>query len=404
MQTFSLPTRLIFGENALEALKNASLGRVLVVTDPFFEQNGTAARIAALCGGESRIFSGVRPDPDMAQIAAGVAVLQQFAPDTLLALGGGSAIDCAKGILSLGQSKARLVAVPTTSGTGSEVTSFAVLTHNGVKYPLVEEGLRPAIAVLDPSLLAKLPAGLIADAGMDVLAHCLEAVAAKNATLFSDALAFFAHDGAMDVLGLVGEVRVGVDDRVLDLAGDGVVGRRVDALGTEEVQPRAGRRLIGQIGLVQQQHAALAGNEPVQIGIAAGIRQSGVAQLDHHIHAAELLGKLPFRLCHMSRVPVDIHVPPAIGYFLMMRPQERTLNKPSRCCRESCLYNAMYLKKLQAISPDFTPLSAIFTISTHSDTKKGWKKAGRCRIMRIGGLFDTRYPSAGIVTRTCSKE
>ena len=200
MQMFSLPTRLIFGENALEALKNASLGRVLVVTDPFFEQNGTAAHIAALCGGESRIFSGVRPDPDMAQIAAGVAVLQQFAPDTLLALGGGSAIDCAKGILSLGQSKARLVAVPTTSGTGSEVTSFAVLTHNGVKYPLVEEGLRPAIAVLDPSLLSKLPAGLIADAGMDVLAHCLEAVAAKNATLFSDALAFFAFQTALNEL------------------------------------------------------------------------------------------------------------------------------------------------------------------------------------------------------------
>ena len=100
----------------------------------------------------------------------------------------------------MGQTNARFAAIPTTSGTGSEVTSFAILTHEGVKHPLVDARLRPALAILDPSLLEKLPAGLIADAGMDVLAHCLEAAVAKNATPFSDALAACAFRTALKML------------------------------------------------------------------------------------------------------------------------------------------------------------------------------------------------------------
>lgn len=194
MQNFSLNTRLCFGEGALDALKTLDAQRVLIITDRFFAENGTAARLSALCkNAQTRIFDGVVPDPPLETIAEGVAMLQAFSPDVLLALGGGSAIDCAKGILSLGASKARLIAVPTTSGTGSEVTSFAILTHEGVKHPLVDEALRPSLAILDASLLEKLPRGLIADAGMDILAHCLEAVAAKNASPFSDAFAMSAY-------------------------------------------------------------------------------------------------------------------------------------------------------------------------------------------------------------------
>lgn len=189
MQTFTLGTRLYFGENALAALSALGAKRVLLITDKFFAENGTAQKIADLCHAETRIFAEVQPDPPLALVARGVAALEEFQPDILLALGGGSAIDCAKGIRSLGKSEARLVAVPTTSGTGSEVTSFAILTHEGVKHPLVEDTLRPAAAILDASLLDKLPAGLIADAGMDTLSHCLEAVAAKNASGFSNALA-----------------------------------------------------------------------------------------------------------------------------------------------------------------------------------------------------------------------
>ena len=189
MQTFTLGTRLCFGENALDALKTLGARRVLLITDKFFAENGTAQKISDLCLAETRIFAEVQPDPPLSLVAEGVRVLKEFQPDALLALGGGSAIDCAKGIRSLGQSEAMLIAVPTTSGTGSEVTSFAILTHEGVKHPLVEDALRPSLAVLDASLLDKLPAGLVADAGMDTLSHCLEAVAAKNASAFSDALA-----------------------------------------------------------------------------------------------------------------------------------------------------------------------------------------------------------------------
>ena len=86
-------------------------------------------------------------------MAQGVARLQSLRPDTLLALGGGSAIDCAKGIAALGGLPVRLVAVPTTSGSGSEVTSFAILTQGGVKHPLVDPALRPELAILDPARL-----------------------------------------------------------------------------------------------------------------------------------------------------------------------------------------------------------------------------------------------------------
>ncbi len=200
MQEFVLSTRLCFGENALDALKTLGAARVLLVTDQFFAQNGTAERICALCGCETQIFSKVQPDPPLSLIAEGVRQMQQFCPDALIALGGGSAIDCAKGMLSMSGSEAKFVAIPTSSGTGSEVTSFAILTHEGVKHPLVEEKLRPYMAILDDSLLRQLPKGLIADAGMDVIAHCIEAVAAKNASPFTQAMASSAYRMAAEYL------------------------------------------------------------------------------------------------------------------------------------------------------------------------------------------------------------
>lgn len=192
MQSFALDTQIYFGENALDALSTLGARRVFLITDPFFAKNGTAQRIAALCGAETEIFSQVQPDPPLTLITQGAAQMQTFRPDTLIALGGGSAIDCAKGIACLGSADIRLVAIPTTSGTGSEVTAFSILTHEGVKHPLIDSRLRPAVAILDDSLLSALPKALIADAGMDVLAHCLEAVAAKGASPFSDALAMHA--------------------------------------------------------------------------------------------------------------------------------------------------------------------------------------------------------------------
>lgn len=200
MRYLSLNTRLCFGSGALQALKSLKARKTLLVTDKFFSQSGQAQEILTLCGGEGRVFDEVLPDPDVTLVARGVRVLQEFDPDVLLALGGGSVIDCAKGILSLGKSSARFVAIPTTSGTGSEVTSFAILTHEGVKHPLVEERLCPELAILDDSLLAQLPKKLIADAGMDVLSHCLEAVAATNASPFTTALAAYAFRLCLSLL------------------------------------------------------------------------------------------------------------------------------------------------------------------------------------------------------------
>ena len=101
-------------------------------------------------------------------------------------------LDCAKGIAALGGLPVRLVAVPTTSGSGSEVTSFAILTLDGVKHPLVDPALRPELAILDPALLEALPPRLIAESGMDAVSHCVEAAAAREASPVTDALAHSA--------------------------------------------------------------------------------------------------------------------------------------------------------------------------------------------------------------------
>lgn len=163
---------------------------VLIVTDRFFAESGIAQQIGARIPGASvTIFSDVTPDPSTALIARGAAVYQQCRPDVLIALGGGSPIDCAKAILYLQNERPFFIAVPTTSGTGSEATSFSIVTHDGVKKPIVDQALLPDWAILDPALLQKLPKSLIADAGMDVLSHDLEALAANGATAFSDALA-----------------------------------------------------------------------------------------------------------------------------------------------------------------------------------------------------------------------
>lgn len=200
MNEFHCSTRLVCGAEALQVLKSLQGERVLLVTDPFFAKNGTANRIAALCKGEVTLFSKVEPDPSLALVTEGVAQMQAHKPNLLIALGGGSAMDCAKGMLSLSGRSAQFVAIPTTSGTGSEVTSFAILTHDGTKHPLVDRHLRPQIAILDDSLLKNLPPSLIAEAGMDVLSHCVEAVAAKHATPFSHALATHAFRTAVDLL------------------------------------------------------------------------------------------------------------------------------------------------------------------------------------------------------------
>ena len=190
MTDFRCTTRIVMGENALSALGELGSERLLVVADPFFVKSGAVQKVLdAAKAQESRIFDKVEPDPTVMLAAEGAAAVKDFNPDVLVALGGGSAIDCAKAMAYFGGSGAYFVAIPTTSGSGSEVTDFAILTHNSVKHPLVDEKLRPDMAILEDAFLKALPPGLVADAGMDVLAHALEALVAKNANPITDALA-----------------------------------------------------------------------------------------------------------------------------------------------------------------------------------------------------------------------
>ena len=190
MAEFYCPTKIYTGEHALEILCTLQAKRVLVITDSFFSEKGK--QIGTMVpGAQVQVFDQVKPDPTAELAAQGAAVCRSFQPELLIALGGGSPMDCAKAIRMAQEEPIQFVAIPTTSGSGSEMTSFSILTHNGVKHPLVDASLRPDVAILDGTLLEQLPPALIADTGMDLLAHCLEALVGKNRTGFSDAMAFY---------------------------------------------------------------------------------------------------------------------------------------------------------------------------------------------------------------------
>ena len=187
MEKFSCKTKILSGAGAVSALGDMGAKRLFVVTDSFFMNNGTARRVAEAAKGSAvAYFDKVKPDPTVELAAEGTAKLKEFHPDTVVALGGGSAMDCAKAMTYFSKEKVNFVAIPTTSGSGSEVTDFAILTHDKVKHPLVDDSLQPDVAILDSDLLQELPRSLVADTGFDVLAHALEACAAKDAGTISD--------------------------------------------------------------------------------------------------------------------------------------------------------------------------------------------------------------------------
>ena len=190
METFYCTTKIVSGRGALESLQELETQRLFVVADPYFAENGMATTIAdSTKATQKEIFADIAPDPSVEAVAAGTAKLRAFAPDTVIALGGGSAMDQAKAMVHFSGLQVYFVAIPTTSGSGSEVTDFAVLTYQNTKHPLVDPALRPDMAVLDETLLTKLPKSLIADTGFDVLCHALEGFVATGAGSFTDALA-----------------------------------------------------------------------------------------------------------------------------------------------------------------------------------------------------------------------
>ena len=201
MDEFDCRTKVVSGMGVVSRVRSFGAKKLFLVTDPYFYKNGTAQRIAEISGAEQvEIFADVKPDPTVELAAEGTARLRAFGPDLIVALGGGSAMDCAKAMAYFAKGDAKLVAIPTTSGSGSEVTDFAILTHDRVKHPLIDKRLRPDMAILDGELLQELPPSLVADTGFDVITHALEAYVAKGAGVFTDALAREAFRGAYSAL------------------------------------------------------------------------------------------------------------------------------------------------------------------------------------------------------------
>ncbi len=195
MKTFEMKTVIHFGDNSLERLKVIPYKRVLIITDPFIANGDMIDLITAplKSGGiQYDLFTDVVPDAPIGKVAEGVKKFLEYQPEAVIAVGGGSAIDSSKAIREFAlkinnYGKVGLIAIPTTSGTGSEVTSFAVVndTDAQVKYPLVSDSLTADEAILDAELVRSVPASVTADTGMDVFTHALESYVSTDHNEFS---------------------------------------------------------------------------------------------------------------------------------------------------------------------------------------------------------------------------
>lgn len=208
MQKFKINTEVCFGEDALLTLKDINAKNAVIFTDAFLAKTGVADKIASYMTNcrNIKVYSDIKPDPPVELIAQALQFLMNADADIVVALGGGSSIDAAKSTVLIARKQMNreipLIAIPTTSGTGSEVTSFAVITDReaGVKYPLVSDSLLPEKAILAEELVESVPAQITSDTGFDVLTHALEAYISTAANDFSDAMAEKALELAFEYL------------------------------------------------------------------------------------------------------------------------------------------------------------------------------------------------------------
>jgi acetaldehyde dehydrogenase/alcohol dehydrogenase len=226
-QWFRVPSDTYFNPGALETLRTLRSEQALIVTDPDTEARGVADEVRRHLDAPVRVFADVEAEPGEALVRAGVEAVRDVRPDLIVAVGGGSALDAAKAIrlfhespeLSLAEltlpfldarkrvaqypeveHELRLVAVPTTAGTGSEVSPAAVITSGGRKLTLVDYSLVPDMAVVDPRLTLTMPPVLTADTGVDALTHALEAGVSIFASPYTDAFCMQALHLILDAL------------------------------------------------------------------------------------------------------------------------------------------------------------------------------------------------------------
>lgn len=225
MQWFKVPSKIYFERDSIQYLQSMKgMERVVIVTDRTMVDLGFVEKIANQITTRGnhvtyQLFADVEPDPSIETVRRGTQLLRNYQPDTIIALGGGSAMDAAKVMWlfyeqpevdfrdlvqkfmdirkrafkfpQLGR-KARFIGIPTTSGTGSEVTPFAVISEGDKKYPIADYSLTPTVAIVDPSFTMSVPAHVAADTGLDVLTHATEAYVSTLANDFTDGLALQA--------------------------------------------------------------------------------------------------------------------------------------------------------------------------------------------------------------------
>ena len=217
MMRFTLPRDLYYGKDALEVLKTLKGNKAMVVVG-----GGSMKRFGFLdkvesylkeAGMEVALFEGVEPDPSVETVMKGAEAMRKFEPDWIIAMGGGSPIDAAKAMWVFYEypdctfeqlitpfsfpelrQKAKFLAIPSTSGTATEVTAFSVITDysKGIKYPLADFNITPDVAVVDPALAETMPPKLVAYTGMDALTHAIEAYVSTLHSPFTDPLAIKA--------------------------------------------------------------------------------------------------------------------------------------------------------------------------------------------------------------------
>lgn len=225
MSRFCLPRDIYHGKGCLEELKNLKGSRaMLVVGGGSMKRQGFLDKAVDYLkegGMEVQVFEGVEPDPSVETVMKGAEAMKAFQPDWIIAMGGGSPIDAAKAMWAFYEypdvtfealctpfnfpelrQKAKFAAIPSTSGTATEVTAFSVITdyQTGVKYPLADFNITPDVAIVDPDLVAGLPVKQVAYTGMDALTHAIEAYVSTLHGPFTDPLALQAIEMVLDYL------------------------------------------------------------------------------------------------------------------------------------------------------------------------------------------------------------